>query len=37
VSRIGRAGSTPLAVTGNGRLLGVIELKDCLLYTSRCV
>jgi K+-transporting ATPase ATPase B chain len=28
VSRIGRAGSTPLAVTGNGRLLGVIELKD---------
>jgi K+-transporting ATPase ATPase B chain len=28
VSRIGRAGSTPLAVTANGRLLGVIELKD---------
>ena len=28
VARIGRAGSTPLAVTANGRLLGVIELKD---------
>jgi K+-transporting ATPase ATPase B chain len=28
VSRIGRAGSTPLAVTANNRLLGVIELKD---------
>jgi K+-transporting ATPase ATPase B chain len=28
VSRIGRAGSTPLAVTANGRLLGAIELKD---------
>jgi K+-transporting ATPase ATPase B chain len=28
VSRIGRAGSTPLAVTADGRLLGVIELKD---------
>ncbi len=28
VLRIGRAGSTPLAVTANGRLLGVIELKD---------
>jgi K+-transporting ATPase ATPase B chain len=28
VSKIGRAGSTPLAVTANGRLLGVIELKD---------
>jgi potassium-transporting ATPase ATP-binding subunit len=28
VSRIGRAGSTPLAVSANGRLLGVIELKD---------
>jgi K+-transporting ATPase ATPase B chain len=28
VTRIGRAGSTPLAVTANGRLLGVIELKD---------
>ncbi|MDR3522054.1 MAG: potassium-transporting ATPase subunit KdpB [Acidocella sp.] len=28
VNRIGRAGSTPLAVTANGRLLGVIELKD---------
>jgi K+-transporting ATPase ATPase B chain len=28
VTRIGRAGSTPLAVTMNGRLLGVIELKD---------
>jgi K+-transporting ATPase ATPase B chain len=28
VARIGRAGSTPLAVTANGRLLGAIELKD---------
>ena len=28
VSRIGRAGSTPLAVSANGHLLGVIELKD---------
>jgi potassium-transporting ATPase ATP-binding subunit len=28
VSRIGRAGSTPLAVSANGRLLGAIELKD---------
>jgi len=28
VSRIGRAGSTPLAVAANGRLLGAIELKD---------
>jgi K+-transporting ATPase ATPase B chain len=28
VTRIGRAGSTPLAVSANGRLLGVIELKD---------
>jgi K+-transporting ATPase ATPase B chain len=28
VSRIGRAGSTPLAVTANNRLLGVVELKD---------
>jgi len=28
VARIGRAGSTPLAVTANNRLLGVIELKD---------
>ncbi|GLR69041.1 potassium-transporting ATPase ATP-binding subunit [Acidocella aquatica] len=28
VARIGRAGSTPLAVSANGRLLGVIELKD---------
>ncbi len=28
VSRIGRAGSTPLAVTLGGRLLGAIELKD---------
>ncbi|OYV49003.1 MAG: potassium-transporting ATPase subunit B [Acidocella sp. 20-58-15] len=28
VNRIGRAGSTPLAITANGRLLGVIELKD---------
>ncbi len=28
VSRISRAGSTPLAVAANGRLLGVIELKD---------
>ncbi|HQT45839.1 MAG TPA: potassium-transporting ATPase subunit KdpB [Acidocella sp.] len=28
VSQIGRAGSTPLAVTANGRLLGLIELKD---------
>ena len=28
VSRIGRAGSTPLAVCANGHLLGVIELKD---------
>ncbi len=28
VGRIGRAGSTPLAVTANNRLLGAIELKD---------
>jgi K+-transporting ATPase ATPase B chain len=28
VSRIGRAGSTPLAVTTGEKLLGVIELKD---------
>jgi K+-transporting ATPase ATPase B chain len=28
VARIGRAGSTPLAVSANGRLLGAIELKD---------
>ena len=28
VARIGRAGSTPLAVSANGHLLGVIELKD---------
>ncbi len=28
VARIGRAGSTPLAVSANGRLLGVVELKD---------
>ncbi|OYV44123.1 MAG: potassium-transporting ATPase subunit B [Acidocella sp. 20-57-95] len=28
VNRLGRAGSTPLAVTANGRLMGVIELKD---------
>ncbi|MDE8345290.1 MAG: potassium-transporting ATPase subunit KdpB [Acidocella sp.] len=28
VARISRAGSTPLGVTANGRLLGVIELKD---------
>ncbi|GBQ26241.1 potassium transporter ATPase B chain KdpB [Acidiphilium acidophilum DSM 700] len=28
VSRIARAGSTPLAVVADGRLLGVIELKD---------
>jgi K+-transporting ATPase ATPase B chain len=28
VTRIGRAGSTPLAVSANGHLLGVIELKD---------
>ena len=28
VARIGRAGSTPLAVSANGRLLGLIELKD---------
>jgi K+-transporting ATPase ATPase B chain len=28
VTRIGRAGSTPLAVTADSRLLGVIELKD---------
>jgi K+-transporting ATPase ATPase B chain len=28
VERIARAGSTPLAVTANGRLMGVIELKD---------
>ncbi len=27
-ARIGRAGSTPLAVSANGRLLGLIELKD---------
>ena len=28
VDRIARAGSTPLAVASNGRLLGAIELKD---------
>jgi len=28
VARISRAGSTPLAVSANGHLLGVIELKD---------
>lgn len=28
VERIGRAGGTPLAVAQNGRLLGLIELKD---------
>jgi len=28
VAKIARAGSTPLAVTANGRLLGAIELKD---------
>jgi potassium-transporting ATPase ATP-binding subunit len=28
VARIARAGSTPLAVSANGRLLGAIELKD---------
>ena len=28
VERIARAGSTPLAVAQNGRLMGVIELKD---------
>jgi K+-transporting ATPase ATPase B chain len=28
VDRVARAGSTPLAVTHNNRLLGVIELKD---------
>ncbi|MBB5371835.1 potassium-transporting ATPase subunit KdpB [Acidocella aromatica] len=28
VARIGRAGSTPLAVAANGRVLGLIELKD---------
>ena len=28
VDRISRAGGTPLAVSGNGKLLGVIELKD---------
>ena len=28
VARIARAGSTPLAVAANGRLLGVTELKD---------
>ena len=28
VERVARAGSTPLAVTANGRLMGVIELKD---------
>ncbi len=28
VARIGRAGSTPLAVTRNNRLLGAVELKD---------
>ena len=28
VARIGRAGSTPLAVTSNNQLLGAIELKD---------
>ena len=27
-ARIGRAGSTPLAVAANGKLLGLIELKD---------
>jgi len=28
VDRVARAGGTPLAVTQNGRLMGVIELKD---------
>jgi K+-transporting ATPase ATPase B chain len=28
IARIARAGSTPLAVAANGRLLGAIELKD---------
>lgn len=28
IARIARAGSTPLAVTANGHLLGAIELKD---------
>jgi K+-transporting ATPase ATPase B chain len=28
VERVARAGGTPLAVTQNGRLMGVIELKD---------
>jgi len=28
VERVARAGSTPLAVTANGRLMGVVELKD---------
>jgi K+-transporting ATPase ATPase B chain len=28
IARIARAGSTPLAVSANGRLLGAIELKD---------
>ncbi len=28
VDRVARAGSTPLAVTADGRLLGLIELKD---------
>ncbi|WP_442970705.1 potassium-transporting ATPase subunit KdpB [Roseomonas sp. USHLN139] len=28
VERIGRAGGTPLAVAQNGRLLGLVELKD---------
>jgi len=28
VERVSRAGSTPLAVTANGQLLGLIELKD---------
>jgi K+-transporting ATPase ATPase B chain len=28
VDRVARAGSTPLAVTADGRLMGVIELKD---------
>ena len=36
--RIAKLGGTPLAVAKDGRLLGVIYLKDiikgCLLYTS---
>ena len=35
VERIARTGGTPLAVSENGRLLGVIHLKDMVSPASR--